>query len=326
MEGWISKNMAEKNMKEQIVKSVNSIKNKIRMIKNEEDSENLKFQKIFKPITDPLKTLTHLGEKDDNYSAFNKSFESDDSTGGLTSFLHYKDAPNSNKSSSDEDSEYYDYANDDNFDDMGSNEETNDITLMSLKKEDVIDIYDNINVPFGIRSENKKLMMGDSIVHFSTSKGTSGREKSYVVTIKNKNYDLTPGLRELLMRNKPDLKLVTENDKINYKDMLDKTNAHKRDFHPNGQIKGDKGSKYRLIIKPLITQTYKQSDEKKIGGNLPTLKSYKSNTDYIYWDDANELIERLKLLIASKTAGNSNHDNEIISIIEELREAGIIKE
>ncbi|CAG9137606.1 unnamed protein product, partial [Plutella xylostella] len=46
----------------------------------------------------------------------------------------------------------------------------------------------------------------------------------------------------------------------------------------------------------------------------------------VYWDDPNELIERLQLLIASKDAGNTNHDNEILSIIEELKEAGIIKE
>ncbi|CAG9137958.1 unnamed protein product [Plutella xylostella] len=64
----------------------------------------------------------------------------------------------------------------------------------------------------------------------------------------------------------------------------------------------------------------------KLGGNLTKFKSYKSNTDLVYWDDPNELIERLQLLIASKDAGNTNHDNEILSIIEELKEAGIIKE
>ncbi|CAG9129422.1 unnamed protein product [Plutella xylostella] len=64
----------------------------------------------------------------------------------------------------------------------------------------------------------------------------------------------------------------------------------------------------------------------KLGGNLTKFKSYRSNTDLVYWDDPNELIERLQLLIASKDAGNTNHDNEILSIIEELKEAGIIKE
>lgn len=46
---------------------------------------------------------------------------------------------------------------------------------------------------------------------------------------------------------------------------------------------------------------------------------------YVYFDDVNELCDRLKLLIASQDAGNTNHSNEIASIIEELRESGIIE-
>lgn len=46
--------------------------------------------------------------------------------------------------------------------------------------------------------------------------------------------------------------------------------------------------------------------------------------DYVYWDDPNELVDRLRLLLAERAAGNPSHINEIISIIEELREAGIV--
>lgn len=105
--------------------------------------------------------------------------------------------------------------------------------------------------------------------------------------------------------------------------MLQYTNAHKRDFNPKGQIRGDKGIKYREIIRPLFSETSTNAHT-KLGGNL--LKKYRNDTDLVYWDDPNELVERLKLLVASKDAGNTNHDNEILSIIEELKEAGIIKE
>lgn len=55
-------------------------------------------------------------------------------------------------------------------------------------------------------------------------------------------------------------------------------------------------------------------------------KAMKLNkTTYVYWDNVNELVSRLRLLIASQTAGHSGHHNEIISIVEELREAGVIK-
>ena len=51
----------------------------------------------------------------------------------------------------------------------------------------------------------------------------------------------------------------------------------------------------------------------------------KNKKDYIFWDDPNELVVRLRLLIASYQAGNNNHSNEINSIIEELREYNIIE-
>lgn len=44
-----------------------------------------------------------------------------------------------------------------------------------------------------------------------------------------------------------------------------------------------------------------------------------------YWDNPNELIDRLRLLIASQNAGNNGHQNEIIAILEELVEANIIE-
>lgn len=44
----------------------------------------------------------------------------------------------------------------------------------------------------------------------------------------------------------------------------------------------------------------------------------------MYWDDPNELVDRLRLLHASQQAGNNNVNNEIISIESELQEAGYI--
>ena len=46
--------------------------------------------------------------------------------------------------------------------------------------------------------------------------------------------------------------------------------------------------------------------------------------DYVHWNDPNKLVDRLRLLDASHRAGNNAHDNEMLSIIEEFREAGLI--
>lgn len=52
---------------------------------------------------------------------------------------------------------------------------------------------------------------------------------------------------------------------------------------------------------------------------------YTQNIAYEYYDDPNELVDRLRLLVASKSSGNSNHAQEINSILEELRERKLIE-
>ncbi len=46
---------------------------------------------------------------------------------------------------------------------------------------------------------------------------------------------------------------------------------------------------------------------------------------YIYWNNVNELVDRLRLLISLKSAGHSGYTNEIISIIEKLREENVVE-
>ena len=45
---------------------------------------------------------------------------------------------------------------------------------------------------------------------------------------------------------------------------------------------------------------------------------------FVYFDDPNELVQRLRLLVSEKEAGNTSVDSEIVSIIEELVELKII--
>lgn len=49
-----------------------------------------------------------------------------------------------------------------------------------------------------------------------------------------------------------------------------------------------------------------------------------NNIVYEYYNDYNKLCERLQLLLSSKMAGNSNHDQEVNAIIDELRTNEII--
>ena len=81
----------------------------------------------------------------------------------------------------------------------------------------------------------------------------------------------------------------------------------------------------------VIGKGLKIKTHSKLSTHSPLMKvsnsSYIGNRkqiDYVYWDDPNELVERLHILHLSKQAGNTNLDNEILNIEEELREGGYI--
>lgn len=93
---------------------------------------------------------------------------------------------------------------------------------------------------------------------------------------------------------------------------------------------------HRAIIPPIPTNTpavtitrdgkkKKKEDKTKKGGALESdFIPYNENIGYEYYDDPNELCDRLRLLVASRFAGNSNHSHEINLIIAELRESGYV--
>lgn len=315
----------DQNIKHQIVQSVNSIKNKLKHMRDTEDQTHLRLNRILKPVTEPLKALVS------NPASVNKDKKLFNGTNNNNNnnLLYYSPVKNKDNQSKNHKSDNDKISNvlkspeysKDNEDKTDSIYELNQADV-SLQKDDIIDIYDSMDIPFGIRKDqDNNIMIGDSMVRFSKIENADG-DKTIMINVGGRSYELTPGLKELLLRKKPNLSLILETDKLVYGDILHHTNVHKRDYNAHGQIKGDKGVKYREIIKPLLSD----SKSSKQGGKLPTLKKYKSNIDLVYWDDPNELVDRLKLLIASKNAGNTNHDNEIISIVEELKEAGIIKE
>lgn len=321
----------EKSIKEQLIKSVSSIRSKLKQMQDNEDKIDYTMNKMLKPVAEPMKAYLkteHLRHKNmekkhlenDSSMMFNQSDNS-------SNISKYEDVDNSSVSFSDDDM---------NETVKQSNNDLDKVLERSLNKEDIGEIYDDINIPFGVRKEKNDFFMGNAKVNLKVFDNSLYNTSTQVITICNKDYELTPGLMELLLRKIPNLSKVTKNDQKMYKHILCDTNAHKRNYHPSGQIKGDRSLKYREIIRPLFLETLSNDnelpmsksrlDENIYGTGLPTLKKYKPNTDFVFWDDPNELIDRLKILIASRDAGNSIHDNEIISIIEELKEVGIIKE
>lgn len=114
------------------------------------------------------------------------------------------------------------------------------------------------------------------------------------------DFPITNGLMSLLLLKSP--KDYNDDDLERYRQILKITKRH---LNKTGELKQHKSKKYDSIISRIF--------EKKGEG-----------CDYVYFDDYNEIVERLRLLIASQQAGNNSHGNEIVSIISELREKKII--
>ena len=144
----------------------------------------------------------------------------------------------------------------------------------------------------------------------------------------NVKYQFSKGLAELVFKKEPDVDLATDSDFSQYLQILLSINPHRKGNKSTGELKqtNEANRKYNDVIKPLLVLQKKITKSPYSGSGLPKYKIAKpsSTIDLVYWDDPNELVDRLRLLVAEQQAGNEIHTNEILSITEELREAGHI--
>lgn len=150
------------------------------------------------------------------------------------------------------------------------------------------------------------ITLGDKEVKFTQN----------IILIDEHSYPTTSGIIQLLFLKKPTI--YTDNDLKVYKSILVQTSAH---LTASGlKIRNTTCKKYKNIISKLFPSS--GGGGGGAGGEL-LMKVQKNHL--VYWDNPNELVDRLRLLLASKSAGNKGVSNEIISIFEELREAELIK-
>ncbi|XP_043472982.1 uncharacterized protein LOC122505436 [Leptopilina heterotoma] len=214
--------------------------------------------------------------------------------------------------------------NDFSFSTAVDEEEEFDKTLLNDSLFDKSNKKSFLDLVYGVRKlPNGSFIIGDTPVDL---------EGSHIQLVGKKKYLKTAGLLELLFRQEPNPALISSDDLENYKEILVATNAHRKNYSSSGLVNVTRNSKYTDVISKLFKGTPKKGrgilkkKKKQLGKKLPQFMISKKQfePDYIYWDDPNELVDRLRLLVASQQAGNISHNNEIMSIIEELREARII--
>lgn len=298
----------------EIEKARSAIKQKYDSVKANKINSDDFIQEYYKPIIQPLNKLVEVSEKNkkaaepEKYSKkiqdesildddLNESFESailDDSDRPDTSMLDISLKNNA------------------------------DLYLKMLQDGNT----STLDTITGVRLLNSGLKIGNSNVNFD----------GHDIIIDNKSYDKTPGLVELLFKKSPIESTITHEDLRNYSEIVEKTKAHRKHYKLSAPIRDKNNQKYKKFVKldsPEHKNILKDISPTDKGSKTPiegsgfSLPKYKvmrkiSHTDYVYWDDPNELVDRLRLLIAEDESGNHNHINEIQSIVEELKEANII--
>ncbi|KAE9522469.1 hypothetical protein AGLY_017130 [Aphis glycines] len=111
-------------------------------------------------------------------------------------------------------------------------------------------------------------------------------------------YSITSGLIDLLFSKSPASDKYTNTDLKTYKHILNQTSAHKT--IDGTRIRSSIGVKYMNIISRL----FKTGGGDKSGSGI-NMRLQKHNI--VYWNDPNELVDRLRLLYSSLAAGNTGH-------------------
>lgn len=273
----------------ELIKTTNDVRQKYKKFIKSENVIEHNLKKTFAPISEPLKKIEKNIEE--TVTAFKKRKIEDNSDSESTVD---NDGSSSSSSSTHNTSgqskllEYY-------FNLLATKSNLVDTTYGVYYDETSSSSYKIGSIPFIVKSNN-------------------------IIDIDGLVYGATPGLLNLLFLKDPETSSYTNEDLTSYGDILINSNACRRNFDSNQQLKGGNSNKYRLIIKPLLNP--KKGRKSYTGAGFMNLP--KENIDYIFWDDPNEIVDRLRLLISSQSAGNNSHNNEIVSIIEEMREANII--
>ncbi len=114
-----------------------------------------------------------------------------------------------------------------------------------------------------------------------------------------------------------------------FTDHLSRSNAKRSNIHNNTTIPNDPfefrpTANSSMTTDPKIEKMFNFTATPKVKKGSGLYKDVIPQTQLVYYDDPNELVTRLNLLTSSQNVGNTGVNNEIISILEELRERNII--
>lgn len=320
-------------LKRKLVEATNAVRKKFNKIKSADTQNAVDLEKFYEPISKPLTSISNVvtqQKPNKKKAARSRSFstsspetqqkllEPQETSTPITQKSTLFETPSSSSYSTlSSPSTFTNYDNKSDVEEYFSG-----MRLVPSQHDTTYGVHYGTKV-----GEKLKTFIGNAEVRF--------RDRKVSLYKNNKNIAAFDGSRELyellFLKNPPimrNLKDIDTNLLQTYKKILQLTNAVYKKYDEKQGLMETRWVKYLRLIKPLITDGpigagIKRTNTSKIG--LPLKKRLSSkNPEYIYWNKPKELVNRLRLLWSSKMAGHSGHDNEIMSIIEELREEGLI--
>ena len=223
----------KKHILEQLTKSHEAIKKKYNLLKYNQYSTQKVLDKTFKSITDPLQKLVTLNHKDSPVKDTNiikqekKLYNTNSSS----------ESNVSDRDRSSESSDLYDTVNHSDTSVIDDFERVQKY-LHNIDKNNVTEL----DLMTGVRKHNGKLMIGSSPISF----------KSDFISVGQSTFPCSSGLIELLFKKHPSKEYFSNNDLKFYKNILEISNAHRKQFKSDGDIKGTRSKKNINIILPLF--------------------------------------------------------------------------
>lgn len=324
----------ERAVKRKLVEATKSIRKKIRVIRSGVSAGEDVFQKTFKPLIEPLTEVVNVVKaqkpvvvkhippppspipplKEEALQKLDQKIDAQRKALHIANEKLEALSPVATEVKHEEEEE-------------GDEEGIHPKALEYLK--DLSETPQHFDTQYGPRMDKNQLKMGNVNIRFGikTIKLMRGTD------VINK-YMITPELLKVLFTNTSPIN-VSEKTKETYVEMLDVTNAIRKGYNGNSGIQGTRSQKYSAFIKPLLEENNllakTAASSSWLTPSRPPIRKGEGfrkyltpRVDYRYWDSPKELVDRLRLLWASREAGNNSHHNEIVAILEELREAGVI--
>lgn len=352
----------DKDVKRRIIKAARTVRKKYLALKLERSEEDEALNKFLTPITNPLNKLVEATTTNTKSKQGNKRTIKTEKVSEIKPQVDFlKDDEKLGDVTDDDDEEVFAEAN--QTLENKSVQDLENKSVQDIRKDFESSLRDNVvfeqfleTYPeisheyvkqywFQSPDLDSKLLYDPELEKWSLGSETVDFLKNGDIQVGSIKYAGTKGLYDLLFLKNP--KYHTLKDGQEFKDILERSGVYHSD---SGRLKGNRSDKYKNIVRPLLSSTSSSSKlappakrvknttiPSPVGSSSITrtrstaksgsaLMEYNEKPkEYVYYDDVNELVDRMRKLEASQQVGNNNNSNEIMNILKELEQLGVIE-